>query len=157
MTDKLKCDCGSEEFTLQQSDLHGFGVRCANCGKFNRWTGKGKEKKNNPKYRRIKRAEGELVCDLCGITEPEAKEMGLHFAMDHRVAEQFGGADSEENIRPLCSACHYEKTAIEHRARAVKKLLEQLNERKRMFAEYLNREGSSIKPEDVPPWEKLAK
>lgn len=148
--ENLTCaECGSTSFILQPSDLHGFGVRCASCGKFSRWTGKGKEKKNNPKHRKRHRKEGEMVCDWCGITESDAKEMGLHFAIDHREAEDFGGTDEFENTRPLCSACHYEKTAAEHRSRGIMKLLEKLQERKKMFTDYLDRPGSTIKPGDI--------
>ncbi len=147
-TNKLTCECGATAFTLEISDLHGFGVRCAKCGKFIRWTGKSREKKNNPKHRKKHRKDGEMTCDWCGISESEAKEMGLHFQIDHREAEDFGGSDDFENTRPLCSACHYEKTAKEHTTRGVKKLLEKLEERKAVFEGYTKREGSTLKPED---------
>lgn len=108
-TGRLICKCGCTAFALEASDMHGFGVRCAKCGKFNRWTGKGREKKNNPKHRKKHRAEGEMVCDWCGISESEAAAMGLRFEIDHREAESFGGSDDFENTRPLCSACHCKK------------------------------------------------
>jgi len=148
VANKLTCECECELFILEASNVHGFGVRCAKCGKFNRWTGKGKEKKNNPKHRKRHRKEGEMICDWCGISESEAKEMGLHFQIDHREAEDFGGSDEYENTRPLCSACHYEKTAKEHTTRGVKRLLEKLEQRKETFEGYAKREDSTLKPED---------
>ena len=146
---RLECNCGVDSFYLEPHDLHGFGVRCVGCDKFIRWTGKGKEPKkvNNPKHRHQHKKDGEMYCDWCGISESEAKEMGMHFTIDHKVAEDFGGEDTIENTRPLCSACHYEKTAKEHRTRAIKKLLEQMKERKQMLDDYLSREGSSLKPD----------
>jgi 5-methylcytosine-specific restriction endonuclease McrA len=53
----------------------------------------------------------------------EAKKMGHHFAIDHAEAEQFGGKDNFENTRPLCSACHYLKTALEFKTKGIRKLL----------------------------------
>ena len=133
----LKCECGCSAFTLTSNEIHGFGVRCATCGKFQRWTGRGKEKKSTIKHRERHRKNGEMVCDLCGITESEAKQMGMHFEIDHREAEQFGGKDEFENTRPLCSACHYDKTARENRTKGIRKLLERLHEREAMFTDYL--------------------
>ena len=143
-------ECGSETFKLERSDLHGYGVRCAVCGRFNRWTGKCREKKNNPKHRAKHRANGEMHCDWCGISESEAKELGLHFQIDHRLAEQFGGSDEYENTRPLCSACSYMKNALEHRTKAMRKALEKLAERRAMFQEYSSRPDSTFKPEESP-------
>jgi len=146
----LACnECGAEEFKLEPSDIHGFGVRCSKCGRFSRWTGKPKEKKNNPKFRREHRKHGERYCDFCGISESEAKEMGLHFQEDHRLAEQFGGEDEIENVRPLCSACSYMKNALEHRTKAIKKLLEKLSDSKKMFQDYLDRPDRTIKQESL--------
>lgn len=33
--------------------------------------------------------------------------------VDHRVPKSRGGDDTEENLQPLCKACHSRKTAIE--------------------------------------------
>lgn len=117
--------CGSTDWQLDRShiDHHGHGIRCASCGYFLKWTGKGKAKANNKKFRALHKKDGELICDLCGITENEAKRLGWHFEMDHREAENFGGEDSHENSRPLCSPCHYQKTALEHRTRGIRRLL----------------------------------
>lgn len=120
------CDkCGSANWNLDVShfDLHGYGIRCASCGNFLRWTGKGKAKANNQKFRAIHKQNGDMVCDLCGITETEAKKLGWHFELDHREAEIFGGEDTLENSRPLCSPCHYQKNALEHRTRGIRRIL----------------------------------
>jgi len=130
MSDVFICDsCGSDEFKIKTNEVHGYGIWCNKCNKFIKWTGKGRErkKKNNPNYRKLHKKDGELVCELCGISESEAKEMGFHFAEDHIIAEEFGGDDTFENSRPLCSICHYEKTARENRTRGIKKLLEKIN------------------------------
>lgn len=125
----LNCDsCGFITFTLEASDLHGYGIRCSGCNKFIRWTGRGKEKKNNPQHRKKHRADGEMVCDWCGMSESEARELGVHFAIDHREAEQFGGSDDFENTRPLCSVCHYGKTAAEHKTKAIRKIISKMEE-----------------------------
>ena len=117
--------CGNQQVLLRPHDQHGFGVYCSRCERHLRWTGKGKEPKpRNPQHRAQHRADGEMACDLCGITESEAKRMSLHFEIDHRKAQDFGGGDATEDTRPLCSACHYVKTAIEHRTRAERRLLE---------------------------------
>ena len=133
----LECECGWNHFILKHNEIHGYGIWCVNCGKFQRWTGKGKEKKATTKHRKKYRKNGEMVCDLCGITESEAKQMEMHFEIDHREAEQFGGKDEFENTRPLCSACHYDKTARENRTKGIRKLLERMNEREAMFTDYL--------------------
>ncbi len=45
---------------------------------------------------------------------------------DRIIAGDYG-ADSFENSQPLCSPCHYLKTALEHRTRGLKKYLEDRN------------------------------
>jgi hypothetical protein len=117
--------CGSMNLTGKKSDLHGYGVWCGRCKRHLFWTGKGseKKKKNNPKFRKQHKKEGLLVCEWCGIDESEAKKMGQHFTIDHVIAEDFGGEDNFDNSRPICSACHYLKTALEHRTRGIKKIL----------------------------------
>ena len=124
-TEKEQCLCGSFWWELDKThyDLHGYGVRCAKCKKFLKWTGKGKADKN-PKHRAKHKTNGELVCDWCGITEAEAKKMGQHFTVDHAEARQFGGEDKFENTRPLCSSCHYLKTALEHKTKGIRRLLD---------------------------------
>jgi hypothetical protein len=119
--------CGSTSWNLDRThiDLHGWGIRCAKCDKFLRWTGKEKPKAKNPKHRAKHRADGEMFCDWCGITESEAKRMGHHFTIDHAEAEQFGGDDGFENTRPLCSSCHYLKTALEFKTKGIRRLLDE--------------------------------
>lgn len=141
MEQQIECpDCKTSAVNLLHNDLHGYAVRCAKCNKFLRWTGKAKEKgQKNQKHRKEHKKNGELVCDWCGINEGEAKSIGMHFQIDHRVAEDFGGEDTFENTRALCSGCHYEKTAKEHTTRAIKKLLEKMNSDQEMLQEYIRK------------------
>ena len=123
----LLCNsCGASDWIIQTHcmDLHGYGFKCRKCNRVI-WSGKmaDKAKKRNPKHRAKHRSEGEMVCDWCGITETEARLMGHHFTIDHAEAEQFGGEDAFENTRPLCSACHYLKTALEFKTKGIRKLL----------------------------------
>lgn len=128
-TEELEtCTCGSQQWKLDRChfDLHGFKIVCSKCNKFLRWTGKEKAKRHNPAFAARHRANscGVRFCDLCGLSEDEAKLFGWHFTTDHRLAEEFGGEDTLENSRSLCSPCHYLKTALEHRTRGLKKYLE---------------------------------
>ena len=123
----VACSCGSTDWKHERSDIHGVGYRCSKCNKFDGWSGKRKDKAKNPKFaKKQKRSapNGVRTCDLCGISEAEAKKFGWHFTTDHRLAEEFGGEDTLENSRPLCSPCHYLKTALEHKTRGIKKFLD---------------------------------
>ena len=123
----LTCSfCSSSDWAIHTHcmDLHGYGFKCRKCNRVI-WSGKmaDKAKRNNPRHRAKHRTNGEMFCDWCGITENEARKMGQRFCIDHAEAEQFGGGDKFEDTRPLCSACHYLKTALEFKTKGIRKLL----------------------------------
>lgn len=61
------------------------------------------------KLRRLIDAEGSAACGLCG-DERRASELDV----DHRIPLEAGGADSDDNVWPLCRRpCHFEKSRSE--------------------------------------------
>lgn len=105
---------------------HGYGLYCAKCRAFVRWTGSGefKNKKQTNSFDREKlKAKGLNFCHLCGITEEEAKKFNWQMQIDHTLAEMFGGPDDIENKRYLCTGCHQIKCSLENRSKVIRRLL----------------------------------
>ncbi|MGY8757639.1 MAG: HNH endonuclease [Phycisphaerales bacterium] len=67
--------------------------------------------------RRKLNKEGGASCQHCRLFYPAA---GLH--IDHRLALQHGGTDTETNLQILCKPCHGSKTIEENQRRRSEKL-----------------------------------
>lgn len=134
MTDIACRACGSTNLEDFPHDIHGTGVKCADCGRHVKWLGKGNRKNRrnkNSDHRHRWKAQGPLKCHWCGIVEDET---AAHFEIDHILPLEDGGEDVFENTRPLCAACHWSRNAELHRM----KFLRRLNERTQMYEGYLN-------------------
>ena len=69
------------------------------------------------RLRRKLNREGGASCNHCRVFYPAA---GLH--IDHRLALQNGGTDTDTNLQILCKPCHGNKTIGENQARRIETL-----------------------------------
>jgi 5-methylcytosine-specific restriction enzyme A len=83
------------------------------------------------------------ICQACG------QRIGVKgFELDHAVPLALGGADREENMRPLCRPCHRTKTKVDRGA---------ISRAERLAARHLGAKAPSRTP--VPgsratPWKR---
>lgn len=104
-------------------DLHGYGLRCPNCGD-HQWLGKtDKTKRKNTSHKSKHYNSGKKFCYLCQLDEDELKLIGQHLTVDHIQELQNSGEDVFENTIMICNSCHYLKNAVSHKTNAIRKLL----------------------------------
>lgn len=119
----IKCPaCECNYMVLEEDYTHGYSIRCGKCGRFIKWTGKGKGKRdNNAGHKLGMKLQGKLTCEICGMTEEEAGKAGITMHLDHINPLSVSGDDTLVNKRPLCALCHAVKTAIEGYTRVMRR------------------------------------
>lgn len=113
MSDQRCRRCGSANVRVDQRDDPDkpIGLSCNDCRSYT-WPPKEENehlrRDHNARWRKVWRADGELVCTWCRVRESQTRCV---FHVDHVTPLEAGGLDEFDNTMPLCGNCHTKRHA----------------------------------------------